>query len=270
MKRLLLITLVAVALAVVGYCAHVLIGSDDAEAKQVALDRARAACFAALEKRAGELESWYLEDKKNTQNMAEELNGMKGKRVMAKTAISRNENERKAFFSEVSKRHLHTQEECNKQTALVVAELLCDWADVENQLAVELQRPDISHASQKAVVQGNAPHSGDLSSLLQKQIVADIATMVGSEVAASCVTALGASAGILGAGAVFSAQSFGISLVVGVVAEFGVNWYMDTEGKLKRSLDAQVEKTATEQKTKFREVMQKALENQVQQWEKQL
>lgn len=242
---------------------------DEAEMRR-ALDKAYAACEAATEARAQELEDWYLEDKSRTLNMAKELNSMKGKWVMAKTMMSGNKAEREAFFKDVSSRYLHSSQACEEKTAWVVAELLRDWSDAENLLAVELQCSGFGGEETQMEVQAQKRKDLDHSSALQKQIAADIVAMVGSEAAAFGVTKLGVSAGILGTGTLFSAESFGISLALGVVVDMGVDWYLDTEGNLRKTLDAQVEKMAAAQKEKFRETMKKALKEKRKQWEKEL
>lgn len=235
-----------------------------------ALEKAQVVCLAAIETRATELETWYLCDKQHTAAMAEELNSLKGMWVMTKTGITGNEKERKAFFDDVSSKYLHTPQACEKETAKAIAAVLRDWCDAENELAVELKLPELTHEQADQKVESASVHTVDHTSSLQKQIAADIISLVGSEMTGACMTRLGVSAGILGSGAAMSAQTFGISLVVGVAVDLGVNWYMDTENKIKASLDEQVEKTAAEQKAKFREVMQKALEEQMNQWKEQL
>lgn len=243
---------------------------DKREMRDIELKKAHARCLAVVENRAAELEAWYLRDKRHTADMARELNGMKGKWVMAKTAITKNEAERKAFFRSVGKKYLHSPQDCENRTARVVAEVLRDWYEVENELAVTLNHPELGHQQTEHNVTSTPIPDSDYTPELQKQIAAELVSLVGSEVAAACATRLGISAGILGSGAALSAETFGISLVVGIVVDLGVDWYMDTEGKIKASLDAQIQHTAEVQKTKFRAVMLEALENYMKQWENQL
>lgn len=272
MKRLLVILAALVTTAGLSFFLYGQLRANEQEhaVRKQAIEHAQAVCQAALEARADELEKWYLADKAHTQAMAEDLNGLKSKWVIAKTSVSGNEKERKQFFTEVSRQHLHTPQACEQETAKVIAELLRDWAEEEDRMAVELGCAELFHSQEEVNMPRGERQSADHTSTLQKQVAADLATLVGSEVAAACVTRLGVSAGILGAGATLSAETFGISLVVGIVADLGVNWYLDTEGKIKQSLDEQVTKTAAEQKKKFRELMQKALDAQVSQWKKQL
>lgn len=270
MQRNCLVPVVVLLLMLLGIGGYMLLPRGYEGERSRALDKAYAACEAATEARAQELEDWYLEDKSRTLNMAKELNSMKGKWVMAKTMMSGNKAERERFFKDVSSRYLHSPQDCEKKTAWVVAELLRDWTDAENLLAVELQCSGLGVGETQVAVQTQKKQELDHSSTLQKQIAADIVALVGGEAAAAGVTQLGVSAGILGTGAMFSVESFGISLVVGVVVDMGVDWYLDTEGELRKSLDDQVERMAAAQKEKFRETMKQALKEKRKQWEKEL
>lgn len=268
-NRFVLVASLLLVILVIGV--YMLVPRRDEEEMRRALETAYAACETATEARAQELEDWYLEDKSRTRDMAEELNGLKGKWVMAKSMMSGDHAERERFFKEVSAQYLHTPQACEEKTAWVVAELLRDWTDAENQLAVELQCSGLGGEDETQVtVNAEDRNELDHSSALQKQIAADVAAMVGTEVAAAVVTRMGVSAGILGTGALFSAESFGISLAVGVVVDMGVDWYLDTEGGLRKSLDDQVERMAAAQKEKFRETMKQALKEKRKQWEKEL
>lgn len=272
MKQKVAILVATIAFALIGvgcwlcmpYC------SENKAAKLRAIENAHIECEKALEARANELEAWYLADKTRTEAMAAELNSLKGKWIMAKTTVSGNEKERKDFFQSVSKEYLHSSQDCEKQTAMVVAELLRDWTDVEDKLAIELACPKLGHTQTDEKVQTGEHIVVDHTSTLQKQITADIASFIGGEVVTCGVTALGVSAGVLGTGAVLSAETFGISLVVGVAVDLGVNWYMDTEGTIKKALDEKIEEAAKVKKQKFHSVMQKSLDELIIQWKQQL
>lgn len=108
----------------------------------------------------------------------------------------------------------------------------------------------------------------ELTSLKSKWEVGK--SVVGGEVLTMVATELATSAGILGVGTALSVETFGIGLAVGILVDVAVGWFMDTEGKLQRELDAGVDKSARDARMHFEAAMNKALDKRREEWIRQL
>lgn len=235
-----------------------------------ALEQAEKDGRAAIARRAKELEEWYLLQKANSAAAAEDLCGWTSKYKVVEAKAKGDDTELKKHFDKTLQEHFCSAQDCQKETAHVIAELLRDWEEIEDTLARQSECPTLSHGRKEEAVSGKSVKTGNYKSELEKQIAGEIASMVGGEVAGAVITRLAVSAGILGAGAVGSLESAGISLVAGIVVDAAVSWYTDTEGKIKTSLDAEIEKSAKEQRKNFEAAMNKAFDNLLNEWKEQL
>ncbi len=144
------------------------------------------------------------------------------------------------------------------------AEFVIELKDLEDVLARETDCPGLS-------VSPNSEHQGrksdttaglEVKDALQKQVLTELASVIGAEAA----TALAIHLGIIGTSAGFSWSTFGVSIGVGLIVDVLVRWAVDPAEELTQQLNDALDKAAQEQSDAYRKAMQQHLEMRRTHW----
>lgn len=236
-----------------------------AEQKE-AVDQAYAEAAAAVTARGAQLEQWYLEQRKSTPAAAAELTSLRSKWVVAKTAVTRNDVQRQQYVNAIIAKHLYSTQDCEKGTAHHAALLIKDWLDVEDSLSMAANCPALGLKAREEEVQHGNVVTTDMDGELEQMLYAELGSLLGGEVASYVGIELATSAGLIGAGTLGAAETFGISLGLGILADIVVSWAMDVEGKIEAKLNEQVEADAAAHRKNFESTMLQALRKRKDDW----
>ena len=239
------------------------------EERQVAIERAYLAGEKAIDQGIANVDQWYKTViESHAEKAAGALIGWKAKLEY----MTLSKEEFKAFQQKVLEENLYTQAEKQKMVAGAVGSVVLQWMDIENTLAKETHCYALTtEAKARAVETNHASLPGDgVDDELQKDIYREIASNVGGEVAAMVAVQLATSAGILGTTTALSWETFGISLVAGVIVDVIVGKIVDAKGKVKQKLVASLETERDDLKAKLRDALMEALRKRRVEWEKQI
>ena len=242
--------------------------------EQCAIDRAYLAGEKAIDQGIADVDQWYKTViEARAEKAAGALIGWRVKWVLLKDQFkSENEKEMPKFRQRMLEEDLYTQSEKQKVIAGAVGSVVLQWMDIENTLAKETHCYALTtEAKARAVEANHASLPGDgVDDELQKDIYREIASNVGGEVAAMVAVQLATSAGILGTTTALSWETFGISLVAGVIVDVIVGKIVDAKGKVKQKLVASLETERDDLKAKLRDALMEALRKRRVEWEKQI
>lgn len=233
------------------------------------IDAAYHKCQLAVEEEASALEKWYLSRcGEPTKNAAESLTGWTAK---WKTVFG-SEEELALFTKEVLDREVFSEAMCQDKIVSSIAHVSRNWLDAEDELSIQTKCYELSSKAkaEKIKTQRMNVIGNDLRAQVIRSLQAEGISLVAGELAAWAAVQMATSAGILGTGAALSWETFGISVVVGVLVDLTVGWIMDPAGKVQNQLDEQIRKTAAAQKKLFREMLMKALEARREEWVDQI
>lgn len=233
------------------------------------LRRGRARCERAITLQAAVLRADVLERAERVPEVTDELTGWTA-RLKACKAVAGDDSELQQFVKDTVEERLYNQQENVCLLSTHIAAVLAEWQTVENDLARQLKRP---------VVSEGAPDTGsltvkpgehvDVQQQLVELVAAELCAVVGAEVATAVGTRLAVSGGILATSSAMSVQTVGISLVVGLVADWVVGKVMDPRPELEKQLKQQLEDVAGRQEAQFREIMLKLLDECEREWRSQ-
>ena len=238
--------------------------------QQTALDKAYEEAAAAVTARGAQLEQWYLRQKEFTPAAASELTSLRSKWVMGKTMVTGNEEQRKQYVNAVIAKHLYSKEDCEQGTMHHAALLIKDWLDAEDTLSRKARCPSLSVEAREHELKGADMVTANINGELAQMLYAELGALVGGELASQVGIQLATSAGLIGAGTLGAAETFGISLGLGILADLVVSWIMDAEADITEKLNEQVEKEACEHRKLFEETMLKVLKQRKADWEEQI
>lgn len=245
-------------------------GKPLTQEQKAAVDQAYREAAAAVTARGAQLEQWYLEQKKSTPAAASELTSLRSKWVVGKTMVTGDQQQRRQYVNAVIAKHLYSQEDCEQGTMHHAAMLIKDWLDVEDTLSVKAQCPSLSVQAREHKLRGGVAVTTDVNGELAKMLYAELGSLVGGELASQVGIQLATSAGLIGAGTLGAAETFGISLGLGILADAVVSWIMDVEADITEKLNEQVEKEACEHRKQFERNMLQALKQRKADWVKQI
>lgn len=238
--------------------------------QQTAVVKAYKEAAAAVTARGKQLEQWYLKQKEFTPAAANELTNLRSKWVMGKTMVTGNEEQRQQYVNAVIAKHLYSKEDCEQGTMHHAALLIKDWLDAEDTLSRKARCPSLSVEAREHGLEGADMVTANINDELAQMLYAELGALVGGELASQVGIQLATSAGLIGAGTLGAAETFGISLGLGILADLVVSWIMDAEADITEKLNEQVEKEACEHRKLFEETMLKALKQRKADWEEQI
>lgn len=238
--------------------------------QQTAVVKAYKEAAAAVTVRGTQLEQWYLEQKKYTPAAAAELTSLRSKWVVAKTAATGDDKQRQQYVNAIIAKHLYSTQDCEKGTAHHAALLIKDWLDVEDSLSMAANCPALGLKTREEKVQHGNAVTTEMDGELEQMLYAELGSLLGGEVASYVGIELAASAGLIGAGTLGAAETFGISLGLGILADLVVSWAMDVEGKITAKLNEQVEADAAAHRKNFEKAMLQALQKRKDEWVEQI
>ena len=233
------------------------------------LRQGRARCELAVSRQAALLcidILWRGEER--VPEVAEELTGWTA-RLKACKAVAGDDSELQQFVKDTVEERLYNQQENLRLLSTHIAAVLAEWQKVENDLARQLKRPLVSEGEHDTGSLTVKPGQHvDVQQQLAELVAAELCAVVGAEVATAVGTRLAVSGGILATSSAMSVQTVGISLVVGLVADWVVGKVMDPRPELEKQLEQQLEDVADRQEAQFKEIMLKLLDEREREWRK--
>lgn len=222
----------------------------------------------AIEEQSEKVLRWFYDYKMKTEDAADDLTGY----GMKWTILTGSEEEIQTKSKQIITNHLFTEAQAQKFIIASFAKSLVDIQNIEDELALKVGMPCTATAKQK---DGNLrlstpQNTQEIDEEMVNALYAELAALVGGEIAAQIATRLAVSGGILTVGGTFSTVSMGISAAVAILVDIAVGWLMDSSGKIKDMLDKNLEENGNEAKKKFTETMNSVLKARRAEWEKQL
>lgn len=193
--------------------------------------------------RLRELDRFFERAKEGAPTFAEKALGWRAKWLAIKSQISEEaQQELEKQLMDWFKEDVFNADELRREIDRTATLLAQDIKEIENNLLIDLQAdlealPDIPgvplpRVDSKKLAETIKKTAGNIG----RDVIADAAIFVSSEVLARVIVRLGISAGIVGGGAAGSGASAGITIVLGLVIDMLVSWVydwaFDPEGKI--------------------------------------
>ncbi len=223
-------------------------------------------CKMVISRRGAELQQSILARSSRVPELAEDLTGLEAKWEVVKAMGD--EKQVNAWVSQKVEEKLYNPSETTQLVVQTAAACVADWVEVENKLARQLGRPVLGSYSQGGKVDvENIPVPEGINHELWKQIMYNLASNLGGEIATVVGTQLAVSGGILTVSAAGGWATFGISVVVGVLVDWVVGIFTDPKPELEQSLNLQLAGNAAKMRESFEASMLNVLNKRVAEWQ---
>ncbi len=238
-------------------------GRISAEDKAI-IDRAYLEAEKSIESHAAAVRQAVLDRKKECKDVADKITGYVAmlKRIKGEEAL-------KKHVDDVISKNLISEDWCMKLVSREVAGFIIDLRDIEDKLARETDCPalSVSHMYEGSLKYSAVTNDGSrLTNAMMKQVLTDIASLVGGEAAAM----LALSTGIFGTAASLSWSTLGVSVGVGIVVDVVARWVINPAGEVAKQLNEALDMTAERQFSAFRKAMKHHLDLQRKRWTKEI
>ncbi len=217
------------------------------------LDRADAACRQALADQLQALDRFFVAVQAQVPRFADRALSWESKWLLAtdpfrSTALARHPGFLRRGFAEILFAPVELEirvrgavegylEATRQIEGVLLVDLRRDLAELPTTLPiVTLDEPALRAVLERAA----ASAAGHVGRDLREDVAREVVALVVGEVLTQAVVRLGASAGLLGAGAASSAATLGSGLIVGLVLDQVLAWLWDGRGELIRELEARI------------------------------
>ena len=180
----------------------------------------------------------------------------------------------KKFVAKQFGKYIFTKEEVDQKMRQTVANIMRDIEGVQNELAVQIKKEILNSSiepSEIPVVQKEFDNT--IESIIkasQWDVGKTVGNLIVSEVASSIlgqiVAQMGVDAGILGTAAANSWETFGASLLVGIIVDMVWEWIDDPAGDIAVKVDESLDTMAYDSKLAIQKRMDKILEIKKRAW----
>ncbi len=238
------------------------------------LSNAELTSLKASDKYAARIEAFFAERKAGARLFAEDAFSLRGKLAFVQSKVPwANGYEHSLYLRARFEEHIFSADELKELIECAVREYLCEINGIEDKLLVEIRadlkdRDIVAASLAPALVSDENFKSAysriaqqispalrlDTSILVARQVPGFFAAEIGSTVYVRVVGIVGArlgfSGGILGTGAAFSAETFGIAMLAGYLFDKILDWAMlkagyDPEGELAAKVCEFLDETQT-------------------------
>ena len=215
----------------------------------------------SIDAEAKSIRQWVLSGKNGTAKAADELSGWGAKWKY----IYYSKEEFHDYVESVVSNNTHSLKQYNQRMKEGVEGCMWDIHNIEIALADKLSKEySLSEAQTKGINSKIVSNTPNVAPNVVAVLAGDIISLVIAGVTEKlCVTSV-----IVGTGTVASWATLGASIVVGIIVDAIIGWFIDSEGSIKDKIDESIDTMANESEDKFREKMKKVLDERRTQWEK--
>ncbi len=232
--------------------------------KKAAIEKAYKAAEKRIDAHAYIVFKYFSDLKMKTGSLADDLVGWNAKWKL----ISGGEKGLQKFIDDTIQSRLLDAEKC--RNIFLTEAILCskDFLDIEYKLAEETECFSLTETNTR-VKNPDAipPPETQITDKVGVQIFTDLASLVSGELATILATKLATSGGIIAVGTGSSWATTGIGLVVGILVNQILSWWIDPSKDVENELDKAVIEMGEKFRSLYKQEMKKILDSYKKKWE---